>query len=184
MAQKADDIIELLRTDRKQAFQQLYKKYYSMVSYLIKKNSGSKEDAADIFQESLVVLYEQSLQPNFKINCLIKTYLYSIARNLWLKELRTRKQKLNIKDYERHISLNLEEYQEEKEDSRKDVVKEAMKRLGENCQKILLSYYYQNKKMNDIAVELGYTNAANAKNQKYKCMQKLKQMTLAAINNG
>ena len=136
------------------------------------------------FQECLLALYEKSLDNNFTISCTIKTYLYSIARNLWLKEIRDNKQRNKIVDFEKYVEVGVEsESIDTKEDNRSELVKTAMASLGAKCREILLSFYYMNKKMDEIANDMGYTNAANVKNQKYKCMQKLKSLTLQAATN-
>ena len=60
---------------------------YNMVQSLIINNSGSTDDAKDIFQEAMIVLYEKVRSGTFELNCLIKTYVYSVSRRLWLKRL-------------------------------------------------------------------------------------------------
>ena len=57
-------------------------------------------------------------------------------------------------------------------------VKSLIKKLGDKCQKIIQYYYYDKMGMKEISEKLGYTNSANAKNQKYKCMKQLKGMML------
>jgi len=38
--------------------------------------------------------------------------------------------------------------------------------------------------MQEIALSFGYTNADNAKNQKYKCLMRLKKIFFAQYKNG
>jgi hypothetical protein len=40
----------------------------------------------------------------------------------------------------------------------------------------LEAFYIQKKSMNEIAGDFGYTNPENAKNQKYKCLIRLKKL--------
>ena len=49
-----------------------------------------------------------------------------------------------------------------------------MKESASKCYDILVRFFYQNQTMEKIATALGYTNADNAKNQKYRCQEKLK----------
>ena len=175
------NIIDLIRRDRQTTFDHLYAEYYGMVEFLVRQNSGNVEDARDVFQDCLIVIYEKSLDAKWQINCDMKTYIYSICRNLWLKELRSRKRKMQLKDYEQYIEVTVEQLieEEEEDDSALAAMTAAMKRLGDKCKQILLAYYYQKKRMDEIAKELNYTNADNVKNQKYKCMRSLKRMALA-----
>jgi len=56
------------------------------------------------------------------------------------------------------------------------VMEKSMKNLGEPCKSLLEAYYIQKKNMVEIAENFGYTNADNAKNQKYKCLMRLKKL--------
>jgi len=164
----------LSKNDNK-AFEILYVEYFNMAKYFIVKNNGTLDEAKDVFQDAIIVLFEKTKNPNFIITCTLKTYLYSIVRNLWLKVLSKKKKNVSLTDFEKYYKIEIEEYDTEK-DNKIDKVLDAIKLLGEKCKKILTSFYFEKKKMSLIAEELGYTNANNAKNQKYKCMQQLKKM--------
>ena len=56
------------------------------------------------------------------------------------------------------------------------VMEQAMNNLGEPCKSLLEAYYMEKKSMVEIAGDFGYTNADNAKNQKYKCLMRLKKI--------
>jgi RNA polymerase sigma factor (sigma-70 family) len=167
------ELLKLLRTDYRVAFKQLYKDYFRMVEYLVTKNSGSVADAEDVFQEIMIVIFNKSRDDGFALTCAVKTFIYSVARNLWLKKLRDGKQTTAMKDYEAYDNIGVEENVEQ-DDLLSKKINAAIETLGDNCRKILLLFYYQKKNMLEIAAELGYTNAENAKNQKYKCLQQLK----------
>ena len=79
----------------------IYKNSYRPVRHLITTNSGNEEDARDIFQDSLVILYKKLKSYNLKLHCSISTFIYSIARLLWLKELKIRgKEVSGYNDYD------------------------------------------------------------------------------------
>ena len=81
------DLLKGLAQDKREAVETIYKQHYNMVQSLVLNNSGTIEEAKDIFQEAIIVLYEKTRSGNFELNCLIKTYLYSVSRRLWLKRL-------------------------------------------------------------------------------------------------
>ena len=85
-------LILLIAKGDRTAFEFLYKNFYKMAEWLITNNSGTKADAEDTFQDALVAFYEKTLQADFEITCSLKTYVYAIVRNLWLKKLRDQKQ--------------------------------------------------------------------------------------------
>ncbi len=173
-AQPTDEhLLALLKADYRAAFTHLYRSYFKMVEYLIVQNSGNTPDAEDIFQETMLVLFNKSKEAEFSLSCTVKTFVYSIARNLWLKKLRGTKREVRLTDYEKYEQVDMDGQQEE-ENGKQLLIENAMEQMGESCRKILLLFYYMKKDMQQIAEELGYTNAENAKNQKYKCLQQLK----------
>lgn len=169
------EILIALSKNDSRAYEKLYASYFAMAKYFIIKNSGNFEEAQDVFQDAIIVLFEKTKSSDFKLSCTLKTYIYSIVRNLWLKVLSKKKIKVSITDYEKYYQIPITEEHIEDENQINKVT-EAIKQLGEKCRQILTSFYFEKKKMTEIADELGYTNAENAKNQKYKCMQQLKKL--------
>jgi len=148
-----------------------------MVQSLILNNNGTPDDARDIFQEAMIVLYEKVKSGSFELNCLIKTYLYSVCRRLWLKRL-SQLQRISPEVDKLEETVPVEEDLDLHEQRNVDfqVMEKSMKNLGEPCKSLLEAYYHQKKSMVEIAVSFGYTNADNAKNQKYKCLMRLKKL--------
>ena len=64
-----------------------------------------------------------------------------------------------------------------------NIMENAMSKIGEPCKSLLEAYYIQKKQMQQIAAEFGYTNADNAKTQKYKCLVRLKKLFFAQYKN-
>jgi hypothetical protein len=63
-------------------------------------------------------------------------------------------------------------------------MEKAISSLGEPCKSLLEAYYLEKKNMQEIAMNFGYTNADNAKNQKYKCLMRLKKIFFSQYKNG
>ena len=82
-----DLILHEIRNNNEVALRELYKNYYPMVFNLICANNGTEQEAKDIYQEAVIAFYERAQQPDFVLTCKIKTYLYAVARRLWLKRL-------------------------------------------------------------------------------------------------
>ncbi len=170
------EIVEGLKRGSDAHLKWVYTEYYTMVESLILSNSGDKENAKDIYQESMVVLYENCQKEGFELNCKLSSYLYSIARNLWLKQLRKKSNnnlqiEKDFSDFE-NVETEIVAYEEEKE--RFAMLDKAFQKLGEACTRLIKLFYYEGLKMDQIAEQLGYTNSANAKNQKYKCFKRFK----------
>jgi RNA polymerase sigma factor (sigma-70 family) len=80
--------IDGLRTNSNDVLTALYKKYYNIVLKLIVSNNGTQEEAQDIYQETIIIVFENVKKPTFELNCQLQTYIYSIAKRLWLKQLK------------------------------------------------------------------------------------------------
>ena len=174
----------MARSDRK-AIEIIYRENYNMVQSLIINNSGSADDAKDIFQEAMIVLYEKVRSGTFELNCLIKTYVYSVSRRLWLKRL----QQMNryvpaIENLQDTVPVEEDVEENERINSEFQAMEKAINSLGEPCKSLLEAYYLEKKSMQEIALFFGYTNAENAKNQKYKCLVRLKKIFFAQYKNG
>jgi RNA polymerase sigma factor (sigma-70 family) len=169
--------LEGLRIGNHAVLSVLYKKYYSIVLKLVVANSGDAEAAQDIYQETIIVLYENVRRPGFELSCQLQTYIYSVAKRLWLKQLRRRGNTFLLReDMEGELADVTEDvnwHLQKESDFAK--VRKSLEELGEPCATLLKDFYVEKLSMDEIAEKFGYTNGDNAKNQKYKCLQRLKK---------
>ena len=172
-----EELIAAIRTNDNQALSALYKLYYGTIERFIISNNGTGDDARDIYQEAVIVFYEKVRDGKLGLSCTIKTYLYSICRRLWLKRL-TEKRKAGgrLTDFENYIEVG--EVVQEIEENELLFTKMAasLNELGEPCRTLLEDYYINNCTMDVLTEKFGYTNSDNTKNQKYKCLQRLKKI--------
>ena len=57
-----------------------------------------------------------------------------------------------------------------------DRVRRAFQQLGEQCRKILLLFYWEERTMEEIASALGFANAETVKSKKYQCKKSLQRL--------
>jgi RNA polymerase sigma factor (sigma-70 family) len=176
-------LLGLARKDRK-CIDTIYKEHYNLVQALIINNNGSVDDAKDVFQEAMMVLYEKAQSEDFELNCQIKTYLYSVSRRLWLKRLAHQSRFSLHEDHSlEHVMVDEDTDEHEKRDIEFSMMEKAINSLGEPCRSLIEAFYLQKKSMQEIAMNFGYTNADNAKSQKYKCLVRLKKLFFAQYKN-
>jgi RNA polymerase sigma factor (sigma-70 family) len=181
--ERENELLKGLANQNREAIDTIYRLNYPVVEHMVLNHKGTTDDAADIFQESIIILYEKSKDPGFQLHCLIKTYLYSVARRLWLKRLqRNFNKNLQINDIEEFIETGDDAEDQEKQRLSFQQMEIALSKIGEPCKSIIEAYYLKNKNMQEIAAAFNYTNADNAKTQKYKCMVRLKKLFFAAFN--
>lgn len=148
-----------------------------MVVHLICSNSGTEQEAKDVYQEAVIAFYEKAQEPQFTLTCRIKTYLYAVCRRLWLKRLSEKKRTSgNMNELETFSGIDEAMVEIEEKENRFARMGSALSELGEPCRTIIEDYYIRDLSMEMIRDKFGYTNADNAKNQKYKCLQRLKKL--------
>ena len=182
---KENELLKGLALGDKKAVETIYKDNFNMVQSLVINNNGSAQEAKDVFQEAMIVLLEKARSGSFELNCQIKTYVYSVCRRIWLKRLQQYNRYTN--EVESMVGTvpveeDVEEY--EKKDQEFTMMEKAIGSLGEPCKSLIEAFYIQKRNMQDIASQFGYTNADNAKNQKYKCLMRLKKIFFAQYKNG
>lgn len=173
-----NEVILGILNNSESVLKRLYTAYFPMVLKLIVNNNGTPDDAKDIYQEAIIVLYNKVKGGDFELTSKLKTFIYSVCRRLWLKRLtQLNRYGGDIRDYEEYLPVDDDEAELHGErDIQFGKMQSALGQLGEPCKTIIEDFYIRNRSMQEICEEFGYTNADNAKTQKYKCLQRLKKL--------
>ncbi len=179
------DLLEGLAKNDSAAIKEIYTKNFGIIQSFIINNSGTQDDARDIFQEAMITLYEKANDKDFVLTSQIRTYLYSVARNLWLKKLykQNRYVSAEVMGLEEAIAVEDDLELHEQKNEEYNIMMNALNSLGEPCKTLLEEFYLNNKDMTALTEMFGYTNSDNAKNQKYKCLVRLKKLFFANYHN-
>lgn len=171
------------------------------IQFLRKINYQSNEriDIEDIFQDAILVLYENIVNKDFILaaNTSLQTYLNSVCRNQLLKKIgknnvvELNENKGNDEDHDKVMEFNplivdtLEEFVDIKEQQFNAMEKalEKIKEAGGHCYELLTLFWYHRKSMNELSEVFGYSNADNTKNQKARCQKRLEKLTFELMNN-
>lgn len=178
MSQNSDIIYQLRHGDNKKAIAKLYEAY-PMIRQFICTHGGNEADAQDVFQEALLVFYRNAQKTDFELTCAASTYLYSVTRFIWKDWLKKKNREVLIEEDNRVISIDFNDtlQQDEEAQQQTKLLAKIVSKLGQKCQQILKSYYYQRMSMQEIAKKFGYGSTNSAKTQKYKCIERAKKMT-------
>ena len=178
-----EKLVEALRSKDDKVLKLVYRQHYATITNMVINNGGSLQEAKDVYQDAVIVLYEKLQDHQFELNCLIKTFLYSVSRNIWLKQLKVRRKfEGPITDTEA-LSGSIWDLSIDKEDQYQ-AMNLALEALGVPCNSIMRDFYIHKSSMEEITEKFGYTNTDNAKNQKYKCLKRLKKLFFSYYNNG
>ena len=171
------EIVFGILNNSENAIKRLYVAYFPMVMQLILNNNGTPDDAKDIYQEAIIVLYNKVKKGDFELNSKLKTFIYSVCRRLWLKRLsQMNRYGGDIHDFNDYLPVEDDVEEQGERDIQFTKMQSALQMLGEPCKTIIEDFYIHNRSMQEICESFGYTNADNAKTQKYKCLQRLKKL--------
>lgn len=166
-------LVEGIRNQDKNVLQNVYDEYFPTIKRFVLDNSGSEQDAKDIFQEAIIIIYRKIKEGTFELTSSFKSYIYSVCRFIWLKELSKRKERVehtnSYMEYEEVPEVSVDEY--EKNEQYK-LYQYHFKRLSEDCQKIL-QLFLQKVSLKEIAEEVGIESQQFIKRKKYKCKEQL-----------
>lgn len=168
-------LLDQLKNEDNASFEILYKFNFPPIAAYITRNFGNTEDAEDIFQEAIIVLLHKVRQTDFVLTSSLKTYLFAIAKNLWLKRLRDNKL-IPVDSFEKYKDESETfAFELQSEPGKEEKVTSWLAKITENCQRILRAIFFYKEPMASLMQKMGWKNKHTAANQQYKCIQQLKK---------
>jgi RNA polymerase sigma factor (sigma-70 family) len=169
-------IVNLIRQGDEEGLVELYRENRGMIRSYVLKNGGNADDAEDLFQEALIVLWENIRTHRFEQQAKLSTFLYATVKYMWgRRRLRQRRENPYLETDEAVApeASALEGMIDSEQTMR---VQAALEQLGEPCKSILLLYYWEECSMEEIALKKGFANADTVKSKKYQCKKALKKI--------
>lgn len=180
-------LLSQLKANDRNAYITLYDHYYADLAKYILHNNGTREDAEDNFQETLLILVCKLKKPDFVLDASLKTYMFAINRNLWLKKLRNRHKTINHDETDELVCEEDFIYLQEKaaqEENRTGLVRRLLDNITSHCVILITRIFFKMQQPEEMIRELGYKNAHTFNNQKYKCISQLRRAGKIYSNNG
>lgn len=164
-------LLEGLRVQSEKAIHDVYLGYYSSVEKYIVMNSGTAQDAEDVFQDTVMVLLSYVSKPDFKLTCSMKTLLFAIARRIWLKQLRHKTRQEALTELEIQQQDFIADWEEvERSQKKYDSLPAVLNRISVHCSGLLKQLFLTGK------IPDHYKNDHSMRNQKYKCLEQARKM--------
>lgn len=164
-------IIEGIRNQDDKILNWLYDHYYQTVKNHVVKNNGTIEDVSDVFQDSIIILYDQVCKNDINLTSDLKGYFFGIVRNIWSVQLRKKKETIelfeNIPDEPEYDDMN--ELLFEK------IVSRAFLKLKPDHQ-LLLNLVAEGYSYRDIAEKMDLKTETYARRKKYLCKEALMEL--------
>ncbi|MCF8298738.1 MAG: sigma-70 family RNA polymerase sigma factor [Saprospiraceae bacterium] len=166
-----EEIIEGILLKDNTILQFIYDKFYAQIEFFVKENSGTDDDAQDIFQDATIIIYSKLKNNSLELSSSFISYLFAVCKLLWLKQLRNRRKfKFKIEFKEESMEIDEDIIEEKTITERYKLYQLYFKELGDDCQKVL-QMFLKKIPLKEIADEMGYKNEKYAKKRKYKCKE-------------
>ncbi|MCB0839886.1 MAG: sigma-70 family RNA polymerase sigma factor [Bacteroidetes bacterium] len=164
------ELLEGIQKSDARALEKIYREILPGIIRYIQKNRGSEDEARDIFQDAMIVLFRKLRAGDLELKCTLNTYLSSICRNLWLKKLRDHKEMGMIEGVD-FIDPDEDTLHNMQITAKRKLFRKYLEGLGDKCRELLkmtlLKIPYKK-----IAEKLG-TSEGYIKKRKFECNKKL-----------
>lgn len=173
-----EDVIQKIRSGGQTELGMIYEEYREeFLRWVSKEYNCSSDDSKDLYQLTIMIFYDNIRQGKLEhLVSSVKTYLFGIGKNV---------AKENMRKEKRFVPFSKEKWLKESlvdepsgridEDSFARA-KSALTKLGQPCQRLVEMFYYEKKSIPEITLALNYKNPETAKNQKCKCMARLRKL--------
>lgn len=171
-----NDILIDLKTENTFAFGKLYQDNFHKILTFIRNNSGNQADAEDVFQEAMLVLVEKLRMDHFQLTTSIDTYVYAICKNIWFKKLRNKSYELSIDEIQSYAFQHSINDAIENEKTYLEKLKGYLLKITTHCNRLISDIFFNEKSIDQIQQDYGYSSRHNAQNQKHKCVEQLRKI--------
>jgi DNA-directed RNA polymerase specialized sigma24 family protein len=154
--------------NREALFRDLYERSFPRVAEFVGKRKGTFQDAKDIFQDALIIYYEKLVEGELSIQLSDEAYVLGISKHLWFRKFGADQKNISLDS----ITI-ADDFYPDVNSSRLQVF---LERAGKKCMDLLSAFYFHRQSPATIAPEFGYSGERSATVQKFKCIEKLRDI--------
>lgn len=174
------ELLRLVQSGDPSGLSFVYEKYRrEYINWIRRFSRCDTDDACEYYQGTILIFYENVTNGKLtELQSSLKTYLFGIGKNLVMHQYRKTMRGERVKAefmIQTHLADSTQERLAEDDDDLA-LVHRCFERIGDPCNRLLQLFYFNQKSMEEICAELGYKNPETAKNQKYKCMERLRKL--------
>lgn len=170
-------ILDLMHQGDDEALMMLYRQNQKAVASYVLRNNGSEDDADDVLQEAVIILWERVQSGRYEHSAKLSTFIFGVAKNVWSRK-RMRKHREPATEFENDTFDSGEGSALDAmiDSERSRTIAGAMEKLGDPCRTLLVLYYWEERSQEEIALQMGFANAATVKSKKYTCKKMLENI--------
>ncbi len=158
------------------ALENIYLHLFLGIAKHVLVHGGTQEDAEDVFQEALLVLYRKAKVNRLILSSSFYTFFHAVSQRIWLKKRSQRKGKVALPLEAANLSeLEADAVEILEQPEQYALYRSKFKLLGEACQKVL-RLFFSGESMIEIAKQLVYSDAHYDKKRKFICKEQLVEL--------
>jgi RNA polymerase sigma factor (sigma-70 family) len=160
----------------------IYKKNFRSVKHYIENNNGNEKDAEDVFQDVLIILFDKIRHKTLNLQCSFHTYLFSVLKYTWLRQLMYRDQKkFTNENCDDLSSENIGLVDDIINSERRKIFLQHFNEISQDCQKII-RLILKGYSITEITKVMGYLSEQHTKNRRFRCKKNLIERILKNPN--
>jgi len=177
-------LVKRIQQNDRSVLGDLFIKFERVVFRHIQSHGGTRDDAKDMLQESIITLWQNVSAGRFKLQSKLSTYLVAVAKNKWMVEMRRKKRFVQDDPPEHAHPSEPGILDKMVDDEMLERVRFALEQIKPVCKQLLLLFYFEERSMEEIANILSFANMNVAKAKKYQCKKALQDVVMQSMQEG
>ncbi|MCX7986339.1 MAG: sigma-70 family RNA polymerase sigma factor [Bacteroidales bacterium] len=167
-----EEIIEGIKAHDYQVLSHIYDKNYKIVENLVLSHGGTREEAADVFQESMIIVYNKIRENQLTLTAYFDTYLYGVCRLVWRAQLRKKTNHVPAELVSERVTSDEDIQWNMIQNEKHQLVWHYFSKLTSDCQKVI-RLFFEGKSIREITEIMNYSSEQHTKNRRLRCKERL-----------
>jgi RNA polymerase sigma factor (sigma-70 family) len=178
-----NQVLEAIKRGDPKVLERLYDEIRQpFIVWAVQFYQCDSEDAIEIYQKAYTILYMNVRNKKLtNLTSSVKTYLFSIGKNLFREKFRNKHNRLvNLDDVSNTNALKVDvdtDVLNEYEDvHQKEMVRYLLDQIGDPCKTLLNLMFIKGYSADAVVREMGYSDERVVRKRKSLCLKKLREM--------
>lgn len=167
-----EEIIEGIKRHDHTVLSHIYERNYKIIEHLVLSNGGTRDEAADVFQESMIIVYNKVRENQLTLTAYFDTYLYGVCRLVWMALLRKRNSYVPAELVSERVISDDDIQWNMIQDEKHQLVWHYFSKLTADCQKVI-RLFFEGKSIREITEIMHYSSEQHTKNRRLRCKERL-----------
>jgi RNA polymerase sigma factor (sigma-70 family) len=150
----------------------IYNENFRKVTQLVCTNNGNSDEAADVFQDAILVIYNKVKEGKLILTASFETYLYAVAKMVWKAEYRRKTGRMQDGDSGKELISDIDVQQNLIQNEKFKLVWFHFDKLTSNCQKVI-RMVLDGLSIQEITEQMNFSTDQHTKNRRLRCKESL-----------